>query len=117
MANFFKILTHLKLQLVLVLSFCGFRGVRWSFGRPNKSNNQDFWLFGGHAFRDLNFGRICWISDKNNGEKHMDVQLLFVLVLVFFVTLETLKIVLASRRELSFYKIAFFVLDEKRHRK
>ena len=43
--------------------------------------------------------------------------LMLMLFVVFFLTLETLKIVLPSRRELNFYKITFFTLDEKLHRK
>ena len=41
----------------------------------------------------------------------------FFAVFTVFSTLESSKIVLPSRRELNFYKIEFFELDAKRHRK
>ena len=74
------------------------------------------------AFLDMLFETLILIEflcffDKTDSEKHIDFLLFSVLFLVFFLTLETLKIVLPSRRELNFYKIAFFALDEKRHRK
>ena len=59
---------------------------------------------------------FCMILDKIDDEKLIDL-LFFVLFFMFFLTLETLKIVLPSRRELDFYKIAFLALDEKRGRK
>ena len=74
------------------------------------------------AFLDMLFETLILIEflcffDQTDSEKHIDFLLFSVLFLVFFLTLETLKIVLPSRRELNFYKIVFFALDEKRHRK
>ena len=58
---------------------------------------------------------FCMIFDKIDDEKYIDFLLCLLICLVFLLMLETLKIVLPSRRELNFYKIAFFALDEKRH--
>ena len=68
-------------------------------------------------FESIILVKIGLIFNKIDGEKHMDFVLFFVLFFVFFRTLETLKIVLPSRRELNFCKIAVFALDEKRQRK
>ena len=57
------------------------------------------------------------IFDKIVGGKHIVLGLFFVSLLVFFLTFETLKIVLPSRRELNFHKIVFFAFDGKRRRK
>ena len=46
--------------------------------------------------------------------KNVLFLLFCVLFRVLFPTLETLKIVLPPARELNFYKISFFVLDEKK---
>ena len=68
-------------------------------------------------FTKLIFVEFCLIFDEIAGEKHISFWLFLVSFLVFVLTFETFKIVLPSRRELKFYKIAFFALDGKRHRK
>ena len=67
-------------------------------------------------FEPIILVKIYLIFNKIDGEKHMDFVLFLVVLFVFFCTLETSKIVLPSRRELNFYKIAFFAFDEKRQR-
>ena len=74
------------------------------------------------AFLDMLFETLILIEflcffDETDSETYIDFLLFSVLFLVFFLTLETLKIVLPSRRELNFYKIVFFAVDEKRRRK
>ena len=59
---------------------------------------------------------LCFF-DKTDSEKHIDFLLFSVLFLVFFLTLETLKIVLPSRQELEFYKINVFALSSKTDQK
>ena len=65
-------------------------------------------------FLELLFLVDFWSNfDKIDSKKHVEFCLFFVLLVVFFLTLETLKIVLPLERELNFNKIAFFTLDEK----
>ena len=71
----------------------------------------DFW---GMFFETSILVEFCLIFGKNDSEKHVDFWLFFMLFFVFFRTLETLKIVLPSRRELNFYKIAFCTREEQR---
>ena len=74
-------------------------------------------LFGGMLFEILILAEFCLIFDDIDDEKHVGFLLLFVSCFMFFLTLETLKIVLPSRRELNFHKITFFQLDEQIPRK
>ena len=62
----------------------------------------------------LFLSEFCSFFDEIGDEKRVFFLLLFVSFRVLFPTLETLKIVLPPARELNFYKIALFVLDEKR---
>ena len=68
-------------------------------------------------FETLILVEFCLSFDKIEGEKNAVFLVVFCVILGVFLTLETLKIVLPSRRELNFYKIAFFAQDEKRQRK
>ena len=94
---------------------------RKGFGRvwgcQNSQKVEILVIFWGMLLETLFLVEFCWIFDKNAREKHMDFLLYLASFFVFFLMLETLKIVLPSRRELNFYKIAFFALDEKRFRK
>ena len=98
-----------------------FATISGGFGRVWEGQNDQkieiLVVFGGMLLETLFLVDFCWIFDKNDREKHMDFLLYLALFFVFFLTLETLKIVLLSRRELNFYKIPFFELDEKRRRK
>ena len=67
-------------------------------------------------FETLILVEFCLSFDKIEGEKNAVFLVVFCVILGVFLTLETLKIVLPSRRELNFYKIAFFALEEKRRR-
>ena len=67
-------------------------------------------------FETLILVEFCLSFDKIEGEKNAVFLVVFCVILGVFLTLETLKIVLPSRRELNFYKIAFFALEENRRR-
>ena len=55
-------------------------------------------------FETLILVEFCLMFDKIDCEKHMDILLVLVLILVFFLTLETFKIVLPSRRNANFHR-------------
>ena len=73
-------------------------------------------VFGDMLFETLILVEFCLSFDKIEGEKNAVFLVVFCVILGVFLTLETLKIVLPSRRELNFYKIAFFALEENRRR-
>ena len=87
------------------------------FGKPKSSKTRDLVCFGGYDVRDLNLVEFGLIFNKIAGEKHTIFWFSLVSFLMFFLTFETCKIVLLSKRELNFYKIAFFAFDGKRCRK
>ena len=60
---------------------------------------------------------FCMIFDKIDDDKYIDFLSFSMICLMFSLTLETLKNVLPSRRELNFYKIAFLGLDENTQQK
>ena len=94
-----------------------FRGFWEGFGGQNCRKIDIFGDFLDMFYETFIFLKNSLIFSKIADEKHIDFKLFLMFFFVFFRTLETLKIVLPSRRELNFCKIAFFALDEKRQRK
>ena len=83
-------------------------------GGQNGRNIEILGVFRDVLFETLILVKFCLIFDEIAGEKHISFWLFLVSFLVFVLTFETFKIVLPSRRELKFYKIAFFALVEKK---
>ena len=86
-------------------------------GGRNGPNIEIWNIFGSvlfEAFFGVKFGVIF---ENIDDEKHIDLLSFVVIFLAFVLTFETLKIVLPSRRNAYFYKIAFFARDEKGHQK
>ena len=86
-------------------------------GSQNRRKNEIWSVSGDMMFETLILVEFGLIFNKIAGEKHITFWLSLVSFLMFFLTFETLKIVLPSRRELNFHKIAFFAFDGKRRRK
>ena len=98
--------------------FVHFGGIWGGFREAKLVEKLRFWAFGEDMmFETLILVEFCLSFDKIEGEKNAVCLVVFCVILGVFLTLETFKIVLPSRRELNFYKIAFFALDEKRQRK
>ena len=110
-ASFFRFRFLYRFFIVFLSILEGF----WEgFGGQNCRKIDIFGDFLDMFYETFIFLKNSLIFSKIADEKHIDFDLFFMLFFVFFRTLETLKIVLPSRRELNFYKIAFFAIDEKR---
>ena len=83
-------------------------------GGHNRRKIEILGVWGDMMPKKLILVEFCLIFDEIAGEKHISFWLFLVSFLAFVLTFETFKIVLPSRREVKFYKIAFFALDEKR---
>ena len=113
-ASFFRFRFLYRFFIVFLSILEGF----WEgFGGQNCRKIDIFGDFLDMCYETFIFLKNSLIFSKIADETHIDFDLFLMLFFVFFRTLETLKIVLPSRRELNFCKIAFFALDEKRQRK
>ena len=86
-------------------------------GGQNGRKIEILTVFGNMLFETLILVEFCLsFLIKSKANKNAVFLVVFCVILGVFLTLETFKIVLPSRRELNFYKIAFFALEENRRR-
>ena len=76
-------------------------------GGQNRRKNEIWCVSGDMMFETLILVEFGFTFNEIAGEKHITFWLSLVSFLMFFLTFETLKIVLPSRRELNFHKIVF----------
>ena len=86
-------------------------------GSQNRRKNEIWCVSGDMMFETLILVEFGLIFNEIAGEKHITFWLSLVSFLMFFLTFESLKIMLPSRRGLDFYIIMLFESDGKSFQK